>query len=451
MKSFRLIFLLLVAGLGCKQKNENYKVVIDDPGLYCRTVKELNNVVLQNNFPPMIASRNYAYANIAAYEVIVKGDKRFQSLAGQIKHLPALPAYDTANVDFQFASLLAFCKVGEAVTFPEGSMQGYVDHLKFMADSSGMPAAMMQASKALADSVANYILNWSKKDKYLTTRSASKYTVSNEEGRWVPTPPGYDQALEAHWMEIRPMVLDTCSQFMPVRPPKYDMKDKNSVFCKALMEVKNIGDSLTEEQKHIADFWDDNPVKKVVIGHAMMTIKKFSPPGHWMNIVGIASQKAKADFSTTVYAYTKTAIALYDGFIICWDEKYRSNYIRPETVINKYIDPDWRPWIQTPPFPSYTSGHSTISAAAAEVMTEIFGNISFTDTSLLEFGIKNREIKSFREAAKEAGISRLYSGIHSRFDNDYGSIAGRKLGEFIVQKLKMKKEPELTLTQTLKK
>ena len=451
MKLFRIMMLLLLlAVLSCEQQNGNYKPVIHDPALYCRTVKELNNVVLQNNFPPMIASRNYAYATIAAYEVMVAGDSRFKSLAGQIKHLPAVPGYDTVNVDFQFASLLAFCKVGEAVTFPEGSMKGYVDHLKHMADSAGMPSTIMKSSQAFADSVANHILNWSKKDKYLTTRSASKYTVSNEEGRWVPTPPGYDQALEAHWMEIRPFVLDTCSQFMPVRPPKYDIKDKNSVFCKAMMEVKNIGDSLTEEQIHIADFWDDNPVKRVVIGHAMMTIKKFSPPGHWMNIVGIASQKAKADFATTVYAYAKTAIALFDGFIICWDEKYRSNYIRPETVINKYVDPDWRPRIQTPPFPSYTSGHSTISAAAAEVMTEIFGNISFTDTSLLEFGIKNREIRSFRDAALEAGISRLYGGIHYRFDCDNGTIAGRKLGELVVHKLQMKKGSELTLLNSKK-
>src|SRR6186997_3659140 len=107
-----------------------------------------------------------------------------------------------------------------------------------------------------------------------------------------------------------------------------------------------------------------------------------------MNIVGIAAEKAKADFSTTVDAYAETAIALFEGFISCWDEKYRSNVIRPETVINKYIDPEWRPYIQTPPFPSYVSGHSVVSAAACEVMTDIFGdNFNFTDTSSVEFGI----------------------------------------------------------------
>jgi membrane-associated phospholipid phosphatase len=205
------------------------------------------------------------------------------------------------------------------------------------------------------------------------------------------------------------------------------------------MEVKTIGENLTDEQKHIADFWDDNPVKTNVIGHVMIVTKKFSPPGHWMNIIGIGAKAAKADFRTTVAAYAHTAIALFDAFISCWDEKFRSNYVRPETVINT-IDEKWRPYIQTPPFPSYTSGHATNSAAAAEVMTHWFGdNLSFTDTSLLEFGIKNREIKSFRAAAEEAAMSRLYGGIHYRFDNENGTAAGRKLGQYAVSRLKLKK------------
>ena len=132
---------------------------------------------------------------------------------------------------------------------------------------------------------------------------------------------------------------------------------------------------------------------------------------------------------------------MFDAFISCWDEKYRSNYVRPETVINnEFKNSNWQPYIQTPPFPSYTSGHATNSAAAAEVMTKWFGDqLSFTDTSLLEFGIKNRQIVSFRVAAQEAAMSRLYGGIHFRFDNEEGTKAGKKLGEFIVARIKMKK------------
>jgi hypothetical protein len=433
--AFMLIALL---NLSCKQ--QPYKKFTADPFLYCKTVKQLNEIVLGNNFPPMIASRNYAYANIAAYEVMVLGDNRFQSLAGQIKHLPKFAGVDTANADINYAALLAFCKVGEAVTFPEGSMHFYISYLDSVATAAHMSNAMKKASQQIADSVGNHILRWSKKDNYLQLRTATKYTVTEEEGRWVPTPPMYAQAVEPHWREIRTMLMDSASQFKPMPPPVFDVKNKKSEYYKYVIEVKTIGDSLNEEQKNIADFWDDNPFKMNVSGHIMFATKKFSPPGHWMNIVGIGAQKAGADFSTTIAAYTETSIALFDAFISCWDEKFRSNTIRPETVINKYVASNWQPHLQTPPFPSHPSGHATISAAAAEVMTYWFGDqLSFIDTSSLEFGINSREIISFRLAAKEAALSRLYGGIHFRYDNEHGAIAGTKLGEFIVQRLKLKK------------
>lgn len=443
MKLLRIVSpLLMFAMVCCNQKtSDQYKKILNDPLLYSKTVKKLNDVVLENNFPPMIGSRNYAYANIAAYESMVAGNNQFQSLSGQVKHLPVMPKPEAGNeIDFSLAALLSFTKVGNAVTFPEGSMMEYYDELKTIAKDAGMPSTVLENTLAFSDTIVATILKWSKGDNYAQTRSAEKYTVTNDDGRWVPTPPMYAQAVEPHWKQIRCMLLDSCSQFMPPRPPVFDIKNKNSVYYKALMEVKNTGDSLTDEQRHIADFWDDNPFKLNVSGHVMFATKKFSPPGHWMNIVGIAAQKAKADFSTTVAAYTETSIALFEGFIICWDEKYRSNSMRPETAINKFVNQEWRPYIQTPPFPSYTSGHATISAAAAEIMTNWFGdNLSFIDTSSLEFGIQSRRIESFRQAAKEAATSRLYGGIHYRFDNDEGNKCGTMLGEFIVNRLRLKK------------
>ncbi len=435
-------FICLATALAAcsNDQDKSYIKLTNDPLVFSKTVKSLNNIVLENNFPPMVAARNYTYATIAAYECIAAGDPALQTLAGQIKHMPQMPKPNEAGIDFQMAAMLAFIKVGNAVTFPEGSMMSYYEELTHMADSAGMPSSVLKNTKVFSDAIAAAILEWSKGDNYNATRGASRYNIIDSVGRYVPTPPMYATALEPHWMEIRPMVMDSASQFNPVPPPPFNMKDKNSVFYKALMEVKNIGDSLTDEQKHIADFWDDNPFKMNVTGHVMFATKKFSPAGHWMNITGIGAKKANADFNTTVAAYAKTAIALFDAFISCWEEKYRSNYIRPETVINSTIDQEWRPYIQTPPFPSYTSGHSTISAAAAEVMTEYFGDkLTFTDTSLLEFGIANREIKSFRDAALEANISRLYGGIHFRFDLDEGNKSGKKLGEHIVGRLKMKK------------
>ncbi len=425
----------------CNTKKD-YDKVFKDPFLYCKTVYQLNGVVMGNNFSPIVASRNYLYANVAAYEVIAAGNPgQYSSLAGQLNGLKFVPApMKDMPVDFEFASLLAFCKLGEAVTFPAGSMKDYVDSLKQLATDHGMPADMFKNSVAYADTVAAAIMAWSRHDNYAQTRSATQYTVSDSPGRWVPTPPAYSRAAEPHWNQIRTMVLDSPNQFMPPPPYPFNITDKKSDYYKEVMAIKDAGDSLTEEQIKIADFWDDNPFKLNVSGHLMFGTKKFSPPGHWMSIVGIAAQKSKADFATTVCAFAKTTIALFDSFIQCWDEKYRHNTVRPETVINKYIDPNWRPHLQTPPFPEYTCGHSTGSAAAAEALTSVFGdNFSYTDTTELEFGIGSRSYTSFRAAAVENNWARFYGGIHYHHSCIVSTQYGRKIGSLVIEKLKMKK------------
>jgi hypothetical protein len=427
--------------VSCTQKGD-YTKITHDPILFSKTVYELNTVVMGNNFSPIVASRNYLYASIAAYEVIAGGyPEKYNSLAGQLHQLKAVPAPDTTKkIDYEFAALLAYCKLGEAVTFPAGSMQEYTDSLKKMVVDKGMPDAVLTSTIAYADTVAATILAWSKKDNYAQTRSASKYNVLDSPGRWVPTPPAYTSAMEPHWNEIRTMVMDSASQFIPPPQYKFDITNKNSDYYREVMAVKNAIDSITPEQRHIAEFWDDNPFKLNVSGHVMFGTKKFSPPGHWMSITGIAAQKAKADYGTTVYAYAITAIAQFDAFIQCWDQKFRSNTVRPETVINKYIDPNWQPILQTPPFPEYTCGHSTVSSANAEALSHVFGDkFAYTDTTELEFGIESRSFASFRDAAIENNWARFYGGIHFHHSCIISTEYGKKVGELVVAKLKMKK------------
>jgi len=431
-----------MAGLVACNGKKDYDAVFKDPNLYCATVYQLNTVVMGNNFSPIVASRNYLYANVAAYEVVAGSyPDEYNSLAGQVNGLKAVPKpIDGKPVNAEFAALLAFCKLGEAVTFPAGSMKDYVDSLKKLAEDHGMPSEVFKNSVAYADTVSSAIMKWSRKDNYLETRGAPEYTVMDSPGRWVPTPPAYTSAMEPHWNTIRPVVMESAGQFTPPPPLQFDVTNKNSDYCKEVMNIKNAGDSLTEEQAWIADFWDDNPFKLNVSGHLMFGTKKFSPPGHWMSIAGIAAKKAKADFPTTVCAYAKTAIALFDAFIQCWDEKFRHNTARPETVINKYFDANWRPHLQTPPFPEYTCGHSTCSSAAAETLTSVFGdNFSYTDTTELEFGIKSRSFTSFRAAAEENNWARFYGGIHFHHSCIISTAYGRKVGELVVARLKMKK------------
>ena len=441
MKKIAILIFIYTSFTACNTKND-YKSITNNPDLYANTVHELNQVVMGNNFSPIVASRNYAYAAIAGYEVIAAGNpNKYQSLAGQLKGLSAVPtAKDTANIDFPYASIIAYCMVGEAVTFPEGSLKEYTDSLHQLVKTHGMPSKMMDASEAYAKEVGSAIIAWSKKDNYAQTRSAEKYTVKDIPGRWVPTPPMYASAAEPHWREIRTMVLDSASQFRPAPPPAFNVTDKNSEYYKNVMMVKNAVDSLTDEQKHIANFWDDNPFKVNVNGHAMFSTKKFSPPGHWMSIVGIANKKAKSSFEESTYAYAKTAIALFDAFIHTWDAKYEYNTVRPETVINKYFDQNWRPLLQTPAFPEYTCGHSTISSSAAEALTSVFGdNFAFTDSTELEFGIANRSFASFRAAAEENNWARFYGGIHFHNSCITSTQKGKAVGNWVVTHLKMKK------------
>ena len=129
-------------------------------------------------------------------------------------------------------------------------------------------------------------------------------------------------------------------------------------------------------------------------------------------------------------------IGLFDGFISCWDEKYRSNYIRPETFINSRIDESWRPLLQTPPFPEYTSGHSVISTAAAVVLTKLFGDkVAIEDNSEVPYGLPVRSFNSFQSAADEAAMSRLYGGIHFREAIENGKLQGSNIGNCIATRL----------------
>jgi hypothetical protein len=437
-----LFFLLVLTVVFTSCKKPDYKNILHDPGLYSRTVHELNGVVMGNNFSPVVASRNYAYASVAGYEVIAAGyPKQYKSLVGQLNGLTKVAKPTPGQeIDYEYASLLAFCKVGEAVTFPEGSLKYYTDSLHQIAVTHGMSSEMVTNSENYAKAVSASIMAWSKKDNYLKTRSMSKFSINDSAWRWVPTPPAYSEAVEPHWSEIRTMVMHNAKEYSVPPPPVFDVKNKDSKYYKEVIYIKNTVDSLTAEQAHTADFWDDNPGKLNVSGHVMFVTKKFSPPGHWLSIVGIGAKKVNADFNTTVCAYAKTSIALFDAFIESWTAKYIYKTARPETIINKFFDPNWRPHLQTPPFPEYTCGHCTISAAAAEALTSVLGDkVAYTDTSELEFGIKNRSYKSFKDAASENVWARFYGGIHFHNSCVVSNHFGKVVGDSVVWKLVMKK------------
>lgn len=178
----------------------------------------------------------------------------------------------------------------------------------------------------------------------------------------------------------------------------------------------------------------------------MFATKKITPGGHWIGITAIATRQSKSNFLDTVNAYVNVSIALFDSFISCWDEKWDTLVVRPETLINKHYDEEWLPVLQTPPFPEYTSGHSVISRAAALTLTDLFGdNFTFTDTTELEYGLPQRSYNSFIHAAEEAAISRLYGGIHYMMAIEEGVNQGQNVGKYIVDKIQTKIDATDTL------
>lgn len=406
------------------------------------SVDLVTEVMIHDIFSPPVASRVYAYPNIAAYEIMAQANPNYQSLQGQLTALEGIPQPKSESpVNYKLAALVAHMDLSRQLIFSEDRIISFRDSLYREWDDTN--ADEFEASKAYGLEVAGFIAQWMDKDNYKQTRTMSKFTVDTDDpGRWQPTPPAYMEGIEPHWNKIRPFVLDSAAQFKPAPPPAFSL-DPDSPFWKEVREVYDISMDITSrgdetEEVAIAQFWDCNPYVSVTRGHLMFATKKISPGAHWIGIVKIATRLDNSDFDKMLYAYTKTSLAIADAFISCWDEKYRSNLIRPETLINEYIDENWKPVLQTPPFPEYTSGHSVVSGAASTALTSIYGsNLAFDDDTEVPYGLPVRSFTSFSQAADEAAISRMYGGIHYRAAVEVGVKQGRALGQFLVDKLQM--------------
>ena len=433
-----LLLLLGVTMMSCEEVNPNFQEEAQNPEFFHRSVKELSDVIVHDIFSPPVASRIYAYPSIAAYEVMINANDDYQTLEGQLTDLKDVPRPEAdQEYCFPLAAVHAYLTMGRALIFSEDTIAAFQQQIYQEFKDLKMPGDVYDRSMAYGQAVADHIKAWSGEDNYKETRTAPKYTIDpDSKWRWQPTPPDYMDGIEPHWKMIRPFVLDSANQFVPPPPTAFNV-DPKSQFYEETMEVyQAMQTSDKDERLEIAKFWDCNPYVSHHIGHVMYATKKITPGGHWIGIAMIAGRSSGADFMKTVQTYTLTSIALADGFISCWDEKYRSNLIRPETVINQYIDEEWKPILQTPPFPEYTSGHSVISRAAATALTSIYGdNFHFVDDTEEEYGLTVREFDSFYEASEEAAVSRLYGGIHYRPAIDNGVAQGQKVGDFVVERM----------------
>lgn len=427
-----MMLLMLIAHTAATAQGQNR----NDAQIFSNHVYDLTSVMFHDVINPPAAARFYAYANLSAYCVVAANDGTLASPEKILKDFPAISSTNVKTIDLAFTTTYAMLETGR-ILIPSGNSlsQQQIDLYKTYL-KAGVKKKILETSIAYALSVVNVVVEYAKKDGYRYLSSLTRYQPFESDSTWYPTPPEYMAAVEPNWKTIRPFFMDSARQFKPAAPIPFNI-NVGSPFDRLMKEVVTTKILLTKEQEFIAHYWDCNPFANFYSGHVNVAIKKISPGGHWMNITGIACKQARLSLSKTVQAHALVAMGLHDSFISCWAEKYASHRIRPKTVINRYVDEYWEPLLETPPFPEYSSGHSVISTSSAEILTSLLGdNFRFTDNTEVFFGMPERKFNSFREAANEAAISRLYGGIHFRDAIEQGQVQGKLIATFIISKIR---------------
>jgi hypothetical protein len=433
-KTVLILFILFSIGAANAQKKG-----LDWPKIYSDQLFKITEVMVTDVASPPVAARIYAYTNLAAYLTAQQAGRQFQNsdflLATPFDISGFNPIHGEVT-SFEFTAIQAMLLVGEKI-MPSGFLleKAQKDWVDWGLKTKTVSRKNLESHLALAKEVAGLVLDYANQDGYNQLTALQRYTPKEGEGYWFPTPPAYMAPVEPEWRTMKTFFIKELKDFDPQPMAPFDLK-KGSSFQIQMEEVYQVTQNLTEEQKLIANFWDCNPFKVEFSGHMAIGVKKISPGGHWIGITGIASQKAGLSFAETSYIHALVGLSLHDAFVSCWKVKYDTNRIRPETAINQNLDQDWKPLLQTPPFPEYTSGHSVISSASAEILTAYFGdNFEFVDTSELYFGLPERTFPSFFQASHEAAISRLYGGIHFRDAIENGVEQGSKIGKFILNQI----------------
>lgn len=381
-------------------------------------------------YTPPVASRTLAYLGVAAFEALASGTPGLRSLVGQLHDLTELPArgpaeeHDTAVILNTVMDLLIhdlFANTGPTGQHALETLTGR------LADQSatGLPAAVVTASQSYGAALARAVLDWSRSDGGAVIDNMGfprAWTVNPAPGHWLPTSKIVLQQapLLPDWGKNRPFAMPSVA-VCDLPPPLPYSEDKTSAFHAEAMEVYQTSGALTPEQQSIARFWSDD---------AMLS---YTPPGHWTAILNQIAVEKSLPLVDHVEALARMGIAMADAFIGCWRTKFEYDLIRPVTYIKKVIDPAWEPLLTTPPFPEYPSGHSTQSAAAAALLTHLFGDsYSFTDESPTPDGSPLRSFARLWDAANEAAISRLYGGIHFRHAIEQGQVQGRCIAQHAI-------------------
>ncbi len=431
----RKIYLtLLTISALCTCKTPVTKQVTIANSNISNIINQMMDLMIHDVTNPPLAGRFFAYTMLSGYEVVVQNNPQFTSYYNTLNKYPVFAKQDSiTGFNYQLSALVAMLETAAKLQPSGTKLLLYEEQLLSDYKLMGLSDETILQSKKYGQAVSEKILLYAKADGYNKISNYQRYTPTGKPGSWYPTPPAFIEAVEPWFKTVRPFTLDTCSQFKPVAPIAFSSEKKSAFYKQMLI---NYTDTLTNEKKVIAGFWDCNPFAIQDNGHLMVGIKKISPGAHWMGIAGLACKQADKSFNETIQILSAVSVGLMDAFICCWDEKYRSDRMRPETAIRKYIDDKWEPLLQTPPFPEYLSGHSVVSGCSSTILTHYLGNnFAYTDSVEVKYGLPSRRFTSFNKAAEEAAISRFYGGIHFMDAITVGLDQGKKVGGWVLHKM----------------
>jgi len=434
MLSMSLIVMLVLAlaGLGNTSVAGAEPLVTDQniPPFNARDASQFNaevpiawfelayTLVREESLSPPVASRTFGYLGVALYEALVPGMPSYQSLAGQLNELQTMPKpADSAYHWPTVANSVLSATMEKLLNTESSSTKIHALEEQFTREfKPDLPRGVYKRSVERGQAISQAIIGWAVSDGYEIYKDCP-YLPPTGAGLWQPTPPGFRPPLLPCWGKLRPFVINSGSECSLGLPLTYS-EDPESDFYQEAWEVYSDVNNLNSEQLAIAQFWADSPGQTG------------TPPGHSISILSQILIVEGSSLETAAEAYTRVGIALADSFIGCWQIKYQYNVLRPITYIHNVIgDTGWSTPIVTPPFPEYPSGHSVQSAATAQVLTDMFGEVAFTDNTHASLGYAPRTFMSFFAFAEEAAISRLYGGIHYRTAIERGLEQGRCIGQ----------------------
>lgn len=403
-----------------------------EPGVILRDWYTLMNELVRHTatYSPPVASRSFGYLGITAFEAAVGGSDKLVSLVGQLHGLESVPQREAgATYD---ETIIVSAAMSDAIVFyfgntgPTGLRSINIAQTKWRARVvEGVAADVVERSEAFGKAMATSIFAWSQGDGGATVLNMGfpeQWELPTGDDKWVPTNLIRQQQLPLlpEWGDNRTFAMPSGATCPTPGNPAFSI-EPDSAFYKEAHEVYETVRNATPEQAAIARFWSDDPMLSM------------TPPGHWVSIALQVADSADLGLEDNVDLLARMGIAMSDAFVGCWNAKFVHNLIRPITYIKKNIDPKWEPILNTPPFPEYPSGHSTVSGAMDGVLTAFFGeDYTFEDRTGSPDGRNPRTYKSFHEAAEEAGISRLYGGIHFRAAIVDGLEQGRCIAQYTI-------------------